>query len=130
MAVDRFANEQNKRHQLFTVDALWPVHFQQQNLLLLLITRCLICDHSIKCIIDFYIQEGLVMLIQQKFGQKIQLLRKEQGLSQEKFALLIDMDRTYYASVEAGKRNISLVNIQKIATGLGVPISKLFEDIE
>lgn len=70
------------------------------------------------------------MLIQQKFGQKIQLLRKKQGLSQEKFALLIDMDRTYYASVEAGKRNVSLVNIQKIAAGLGVPISQLFEDIE
>ncbi len=70
------------------------------------------------------------MLIQQKFGQKIQLLRKERGLSQEKFALLIDMDRTYYASVEAGKRNISLVNIKKIADGLGVSISHLFENIE
>ena len=34
------------------------------------------------------------MLIQQRFGQRIQLLRKERGLSQEKFALLIDMDRT------------------------------------
>jgi regulatory protein munI len=73
---------------------------------------------------------GLAMLIQQKFGQKIQLLRKERGLSQEKFALLIDMDRTYYASVEAGKRNISLVNIKKIADGLGVSISHLFENIE
>ena len=70
------------------------------------------------------------MLIQQRFGQRIQLLRKERGLSQEKFALLIDMDRTYYASVEAGKRNISLVNIKKIADGLNVPISHLFEDIE
>jgi transcriptional regulator with XRE-family HTH domain len=70
------------------------------------------------------------MLIQQRFGQRIQLLRKERGLSQEKFALLIDMDRTYYASVEAGKRNISLVNIKKIADGLNVPISQLFEDIE
>ena len=69
------------------------------------------------------------MSIQQKFGQKIQLLRKARGMSQEKFALLIDMDRTYYASVEAGKRNISLINIQKIATGLGVTIAQLFEDI-
>ena len=70
------------------------------------------------------------MLIQQKFGQRIQLLRKERGLSQEKFALLIDMDRTYYASVEAGKRNISLVNIKKIADGLDISISQLFEAIE
>lgn len=70
------------------------------------------------------------MLIQQKFGQRIQLLRKERGLSQEKFALLIGMDRTYYASVEAGKRNISLVNIKKIADGLDISISQLFESIE
>ena len=51
------------------------------------------------------------MSIQEAFGQRIQLLRKQYGLSQEKFALLIDMDRTYYASVEAGKRNISIVII-------------------
>ncbi len=66
------------------------------------------------------------MLLQQAFGQRIQSLRKEQGLSQEKFALTIDMDRTYYASVEAGKRNISLLNIKKIADGLGVSLSELF----
>lgn len=70
------------------------------------------------------------MLIQQKFGQRIQLLRKGHGLSQEKFALLIDMDRTYYASVESGKRNISLVNIKKIADGFNISISQLFEGIE
>lgn len=68
-------------------------------------------------------------MIQEAFGEKIQSLRKERGLSQEKFALLIDMDRTYYASVEAGKRNISLVNIQKIAHGFGLSLSQLFEDL-
>lgn len=36
------------------------------------------------------------------------------------------MDRTYYASVEAGKRNISLQNIKKIADGFNVSISELF----
>ena len=50
------------------------------------------------------------MTIQKKFGLKIQQLRKDRKLSQEKFALLIDMDRTYYASVEAGHRNISICN--------------------
>ena len=69
------------------------------------------------------------MLIQQAFGQRIQALRKEQGLSQERFALIIEMDRTYYASVEAGKRNILLVNIKKIADGLGVSLSELFSDM-
>lgn len=69
------------------------------------------------------------MQIQQEFGKRIQSLRKEQGLSQEKFALLIDMDRTYYASVESGRRNISLVNIKKIADGLGISIAQLFDTL-
>lgn len=70
------------------------------------------------------------MNIQKAFGLKVQQLRKQAGLSQEKFALSIDMDRTYLASVEAGKRNISLANIKKIADGFEVPISELFKGIE
>ena len=69
------------------------------------------------------------MLIQRAFGQRIQALRKEKGLSQEKFALIIGMDRTYYASVEAGRRNISLVNIKKIADSIGISLSELFSDM-
>ena len=69
------------------------------------------------------------MDIQKTFGQKVQQLRKEKGLSQEKFALSIDMDITYFASVEAGKRNIAIKNIQKIADGLGVSLSELFENL-
>lgn len=68
-------------------------------------------------------------MIQKDFGLKIQKLRKERGLSQEKFALLIDMDRTYYASVEAGKRNISIINIKRIADGFNISLAKLFEDL-
>ena len=48
----------------------------------------------------------------------------KKGLSQEKFALEIGMDRTYFASVEAGKRNIS-----KIADGLEISLSELFEGL-
>lgn len=69
------------------------------------------------------------MTIQQRFGLKIQQLRKQKNISQEKFALLINMDRTYYASVEAGRRNISLCNIEKIASGFQLTISKLFENL-
>lgn len=68
-------------------------------------------------------------MIQKQLGQRIQLLRKERDISQEKFALQIDMDRTYLASVEAGKRNVSLCNIKKIADGLNVSLSELFEGI-
>ena len=70
------------------------------------------------------------MDIQKAFGLRVQQLRIETGMSQEKFALSIDMDRTYLASVEAGKRNISLNNIKKIADGLNISISELFGNIE
>jgi len=66
-------------------------------------------------------------MITETLGQRIKQLRVEKGLSQEKFALSISMDRTYFASVEAGKRNISIVNIKKIADGLGVSLSELFQ---
>lgn len=69
------------------------------------------------------------MSIQEAFGKKIQMLRKDRGLSQEHFALSINMDRTYYASVEAGKRNISLANIAKISEGFGISLSELFKDM-
>ncbi|MBR1969655.1 MAG: helix-turn-helix transcriptional regulator [Clostridia bacterium] len=65
-------------------------------------------------------------MIKEDFGRKVQELRKAGGLSQEKFALLIDMDRTYFASVESGKRNISIENIYKIANGLNISLEELF----
>ncbi len=68
-------------------------------------------------------------MITQKFGAHVRELRIQRGLSQEKFALLIGMDRTYLASVEAGKRNISLENISKIANGFQITIKELFTDI-
>ncbi len=68
-------------------------------------------------------------MIKEKLGQRIKYLRNEKGLSQEKFALSIDMDRTYYASVESGKRNISINNIQKIANGFGITLEELFKGI-
>lgn len=60
-------------------------------------------------------------------GGRIRQLRNETGLSQEKFALKIGMDRTQYAAVEKGKRNISINNIYKISQGLGITLSQLFD---
>lgn len=65
-------------------------------------------------------------MITEKIGTRIRELRKETGLSQEKFAAKIGMDRTYFASVELGKRNISIINLEKIANGLNVSLSELF----
>lgn len=66
------------------------------------------------------------MSVQSAFGLTLKALRSARGISQEQFALQISMDRTYYASVESGKRNISIQNIQKIATGFDVSLSELF----
>lgn len=68
-------------------------------------------------------------MITEKVGLRIKELRRQKGLSQEKFALEIDMDRTYLASVESGKRNISIVNLKKIANGLNITLSELLINI-
>lgn len=70
-------------------------------------------------------------MIRKSLGKRIKELRiSKTQLSQEKFALKINMDRTYLASVEAGKRNISIDNLEKIANGLNITLSELFIDIE
>ncbi len=70
------------------------------------------------------------MTIKEKLGKRIKELRQARNLSQEKFALQIDMDRTYLASIESGKRNVSLENISKIASGLEISLEDLFHGIK
>lgn len=74
-------------------------------------------------------KQEVCFMITAKIGTRIRELRMQTGLSQEKFAQKIGMDRTYFASVELGRRNISIVNIEKIANGLNVSISELFKNI-
>ncbi|WP_273419352.1 helix-turn-helix domain-containing protein [Veillonella caviae] len=68
-------------------------------------------------------------MIQIKLGQRIKELRKQKNLSQEKFALQINLDRSYYTSVENGKRNVSIENIKKIADGLNISLEELFKGL-
>lgn len=65
--------------------------------------------------------------IQQQFGARLRELRKSKGLSQEALALASELDRTYIGSVERGERNISLLNIYKIASALRIPAKDLFD---
>ena len=67
----------------------------------------------------------IIISLQEQLGYAIKRLRKTKSISQEKFAMSIEMDRTYFSSVESGKRNISLKNIEKIAKGLNVTVSEL-----
>jgi transcriptional regulator with XRE-family HTH domain len=61
----------------------------------------------------------------QVVGQKIREARQNHGLSQEKFALVCKLDRTYISDVERGERNISLLNLQKIGVTLNLRLSQL-----
>lgn len=63
------------------------------------------------------------------FGNKIRELRKAKGLSQEAFASLCDLDRTYISGIERGVRNISLANISLLAEALGISLSELMEGL-
>ena len=69
-------------------------------------------------------------ITQTLLGDKIRSLRKELGVSQESFALSIRMDRTYYSSIESGKRNLPLSSMMKIASGFGLSLSELLDGIE
>ena len=66
------------------------------------------------------------MDIKQAVGKRIKELRNKLGVSQEELAAMVELDRTYITSVESGKRNISIVNIEKLATALNVSLSEFF----
>ena len=67
------------------------------------------------------------MDIKKKFGTKVRYLRTEKGWSQEKLALNAELDRTYIPSIEAGKRNVSITVIEKIANAFDVEIIELLK---
>lgn len=63
-------------------------------------------------------------------GKRIRYIRLSQGLSQEKLALIANVDRTYLAGVESGKRNISLINLEKIILALGTTFKDFFSEVD
>ena len=65
-------------------------------------------------------------MILKKLGERIKQLRKETKISQEKLAELAGLDRTYINSVENGRRNISIINIEKICTALEISLADFF----
>ena len=64
-----------------------------------------------------------------ELGKRIRKYRNKMGISQEDFALLIGMDRTYYSSVENGKHNITIMNLKKISDGLKITLSELLKNM-
>jgi len=68
--------------------------------------------------------------IQVRLAKAVRRRREALGISQEAFADKIGLHRTYVGSVERGERNVSLINLERIATGLGVALSGLIADTE
>jgi transcriptional regulator with XRE-family HTH domain len=66
--------------------------------------------------------------IRSDFGQRVKELRARSGMSQEILAQRADLDRTYISGVERGERNVSIVNIEKIAAALNVSMAYMFSD--
>lgn len=60
-----------------------------------------------------------------RFGERLRVVRQSVGVSQEKLADLAGLHRTYVSSVERGKRNISLLNIERLADALKVSLTDL-----
>jgi len=61
-----------------------------------------------------------------KFGERVRQLRKERGLSQEQLAFKANLHRTYIGMIERAEKNITLINIEKIAIALSVDLPTLF----
>lgn len=70
------------------------------------------------------------MDVKLKIGQRIKELRETATMSQKDLSYAADLDRSYIASVENGQRNVSIVNIEKIANALGVTLKQFFNDAE
>ena len=70
------------------------------------------------------------MDIRTQIGLRIRELRKAKGLSQEQLALKAEIDRTYMASVENGKRNVAIVNIEKIINALDTSFKDFFSGLD
>lgn len=66
-------------------------------------------------------------MIKEQFGQRLRQYRMAKGYSQESFAPVCGMHRTYIAGIENGNRNISIENIYKLAEALNISISELFD---
>jgi transcriptional regulator with XRE-family HTH domain len=63
--------------------------------------------------------------VQVRFGQRLREIRRKKGISQERLADVAGLHRTYVSGVERGERNISLLNIERLAIALDVAMSDL-----
>lgn len=66
-------------------------------------------------------------MIEEKVGKRIKELRNKLGISQEELGFRSGVHRTYIASLEVGKRNVSISTLEKIVVALNVSLSEFFD---
>lgn len=64
------------------------------------------------------------------FGRTVRMYREKLGISQEGFAEMAEIHRTYVSSIELGKVQVSIGVAEKLAKALDVPLSRIFRDVE
>lgn len=69
-------------------------------------------------------------MILKSFGKVLRAYRARLGISQEELAARCGLHRTYVGGIERGERNVSLINIERIANGLGISLEELFAEVE
>jgi len=67
--------------------------------------------------------------VRARFGQKLRVLRKKRGWTQDKMADVLGLDRSYLAEIEEGKRNPGLMNLEVIAQGFELTLAQLFSRV-
>ena len=73
---------------------------------------------------------GMSELMKKEFGDRVKTLREQAGLSTNKFALMVGLSKSFIIQIEHGRRNVSLDTVERIAAGLNMTVSELFEGIE
>ena len=71
----------------------------------------------------------MLLDIRIRFGRAIRRIREEQGINQEEAAERCGLHRTYYSGIERGVRNVSLVNIERVAKGLKTSLPEMFSRV-
>lgn len=68
--------------------------------------------------------------IRNKIGERIKSLRKHESITQERFALMTGVNRSYLADIEKGNRNFGWDTLERIVRGFGMSLSEFFDGID
>lgn len=94
---------------------------------MLTIVCCISC--ILKLALFFYLALNSNRNILIKLGERVRKIRSATGLSQEKLAEKANLHRTYIGMIERAEKNITLINIEKIANALEISIKDLFDGL-